>query len=121
MPENNDSFMDGSRGLGLAIPEEATAKLGPLPVLFGQPANPDDPDNPDTSSCAPPYASSSFSMASHVTQLDGRSIILVRIPFVVRVGRKTRAVMDRRMGYISAGCVDTTCSWSSWQRTPSSM
>lgn len=54
MPENNDSFMDGSKGLGLAIPEEATAKLGPLPVLFGQPTNPDDPDNPDTSSCAPP-------------------------------------------------------------------
>jgi hypothetical protein len=35
MPDSNESFMDGSLGLGMAIPEEATAKLGPLPSLMG--------------------------------------------------------------------------------------
>ena len=35
MPDSNDSFMDGNLGLGMAIPEEATAALGPLPALMG--------------------------------------------------------------------------------------
>lgn len=35
MPDSNESFMDGEKGLGMAIPEEATAKLGPLPSLMG--------------------------------------------------------------------------------------
>lgn len=35
MPDSNESFMDGSLGLGMAIPEEATAALGPLPSLMG--------------------------------------------------------------------------------------
>ncbi len=34
MPQSNESFIDGELGLGMAIPEEATAKLGPLPSLF---------------------------------------------------------------------------------------
>jgi hypothetical protein len=35
MPDSNESFMDGNLGLGMAIPEEATAALGPLPSLMG--------------------------------------------------------------------------------------
>lgn len=35
LPDSNESFMDGDKGLGMAIPEEATAKLGPLPSLMG--------------------------------------------------------------------------------------
>ncbi len=49
LPENNESFMDGRKGLGMAIPEEATAKLGPLPVLLSDRGDPDG-DNPGASS-----------------------------------------------------------------------
>ena len=33
LPLDKESFMNGKLGLGLAIPEDATAKLGPLPML----------------------------------------------------------------------------------------
>ena len=33
MPLDKESFMNGKLGLGMAIPEDATAKLGPLPAL----------------------------------------------------------------------------------------
>jgi len=34
MPMDKESFMNGNLGLGMAIPEEATAELGPLPHLI---------------------------------------------------------------------------------------
>ena len=39
MPMDKDSFMNGTLGLGMAIPEDATAKLGPLPLLMQSDAN----------------------------------------------------------------------------------
>ena len=39
LPDSNESFMNGDLGLGMAIPEEATAKLGPLPSIMGGPRN----------------------------------------------------------------------------------
>lgn len=48
MLESNESFMDGKRGLGMAIPEDATAKLGPLPVLLADRGQ--DPEDPGSSS-----------------------------------------------------------------------
>ena len=33
MPMDKESFMNGNLGLGMAIPEDATAELGPLPHL----------------------------------------------------------------------------------------
>ena len=34
IPMDKESFMKGHLGLGMAIPEEATAELGPLPHLI---------------------------------------------------------------------------------------
>jgi hypothetical protein len=50
MPESNESFMNGELGLGMAIPEEATAKLGPLPSLFPSGRTERDSEEPDTES-----------------------------------------------------------------------
>ena len=34
MPMDKESFMNGKLGLGMAIPEDANAKLGPLPTIM---------------------------------------------------------------------------------------